>query len=200
MQQGNRLRWLGSGLYLCGRCGTPMRVTALGSTPSRENQARTYHYRCTASAHLTVLQTKTDAHVRSAVAGLVRDLASSRRCTLRDDDRLSVDRGRRAVLTARLAAFERDYASGAITGSQLKKATDTVAGELAEVDARLVDALRQSTSSPIVSAVDPGQAFLDAPVDVQRVVLAAVLTVEVLPTPHRGSVWAEQRLRFTPIA
>jgi len=200
-QQGNLPRWLGSGLYRCGLCGAPLRATAIGATPSRSEVARTYHYRCAASAHLTVHQAKTDAYVRGAVAEMVRDpRVVAAMAPSVEDGRLVADRERRQVLTARLAGFEDDYARGAITGTQLQKATALVTGELAGVDSRLAAGMQRSTASPIVGVADPGAAFLDAPLDVQRAVLAAVLSVEALPAATRGTKWSPQRLRLMPVA
>jgi hypothetical protein len=47
---------------------------------------------------------------------------------------------------------------------------------------------------------DPGAAFLDAPVDVQRAVLRSVLRVEVGPVPYRGAAWTPDRLTLSPVA
>jgi len=111
---------------------------------------------------------------------------------------LAADREKRNALAVRLEAFETDYALGQITGAQLAKATATVEADLAKVDARLAKGLSRSTSSSVLRAPDPGQAFLDAPIDVQRAVLASVLRVEVVPAQSRGSKWSAERLRIAP--
>ena len=92
-----------------------------------------------------------------------------------------------------------DYAQSLITGQQLRKVTESVTKELTEIDERMAVAIQQSTASPIIGAIDP-QAFLDAPVDVQRAVLATVLKVEVLPSARRGVAWTSDRIRLIPIA
>jgi hypothetical protein len=119
------------------------------------------------------------------------------------DSGLSAAREQRAALAARLNAFENDYALGRITGGQLQKATAAVTDELAAVDAQLTKALRRSTSSSIATAEDPGIAFLDAPIDVQRAVLSTVLRVEVLSAREVGvpvgGAWTADRLRITPV-
>jgi hypothetical protein len=109
------------------------------------------------------------------------------------------DREQRVVLGARLESFEADYALGRISGAQLQKSTATVNAELAEIDARLTTALRRSSSSAILRANDPGAAFLAAPLDIQRAVIASVIDVEVLPHPGpRGTRWTSERLQITP--
>lgn len=62
----------------------------------------------------------------------------------------------------------------------------------------MAKAQRRSASSDILRAADPGAAFLDAPIDVQRVLLASVLRVEVVPQARRGMAWSPDRLKLTP--
>lgn len=198
-QEGNAPRWLGSGLYRCGKCGGPMRAAPHGGTPSQGGRGRKYHYRCTNEAHLTVAAALTDEYVLGVVAEMVRD---PRVVTAMHpgDSHLTADRERRTTLAARLTSFETDYALGRITGAQLQKATATVTAEIADVDDRLAKATRRSSMAGVIRSADPGAAFLAAPVDVQRAVLAAVLDVEVLPAAVRGAAWSPDRLRFSPIA
>lgn len=40
-QDGNRLRWLGSGVYRCGLCGSLLRAAPFGGTPSRGGRGST---------------------------------------------------------------------------------------------------------------------------------------------------------------
>lgn len=197
-QTGNSKKWLGSGIYRCGRCGAPMVVTALGATPARGGNRRHY-YRCTASAHLTISQPKADEHVIGVVKALISDPRIAAAMTP-DSGLLDAERARRLVLTTRLEAFEQDYAKGHLTGAQLARATATVSQELAGVEDVLTRALRRCTAGAVVGAVDPAAAFDAAPLDVQRAVLAAVVAVEVEPATGRGSTWAPDRLSLTPIA
>ena len=192
--------WLGSGIYRCGKCGGKMRSSAIGQTPSKPTPDRRYTYRCRDHAHLTIMAVPTDNYVRPVVVDLIRDPRVVAAMNPAPTDSLSADRERRAVLAARLDGFEADYAAGAITGQQLQKATQRVEAELVEVDERLAKGMSQSTASPIALAPDPGLAFLDAPLDVQRAVLSSLLTVEVLPSLGRGRAWTAERLRITPVA
>ncbi|MEX8031902.1 recombinase family protein [Microbacterium sp. 20-116] len=207
----NDTRWLGSGLYVCGKptgevdaaghpikCGARMRTSASGATASRPNHVRKVHYRCAASAHMHVMQAATDDHVMSEVAKLVRDprIASHLQPAAVD---LSAEREERADLTRRLESFERDYALGHITGPQLAKSTALVEAQIAKVDDRLAKAIRRNASSPIFNAADPGAAFLAAPIDVQRSVLASVLQVEIVPAVRTGVSWSTDRVRLYPL-
>lgn len=196
---GNDTRWLGSGLYRCGLCGGTLRPAPYGGTAANKGRARKYLYRCVASAHLSVSTDYTDDYVRGVVAELVRDPRVAA-AMLPSEDGAQGERERRSTLAARLAGFERDYALGHITGAQLQKATASVSEELAEIDARLAKVLRQSTSGAVLNAADPGEAFLAAPIDVQRAVLATVLQVTILPNPKRGAKWTAERVQLDPIS
>jgi site-specific DNA recombinase len=136
--------------------------------------------------------------VRAAVAELVRD---SRVVAAMhpENAQLAAAREQRSMIAARLGSFETDHAMGRITGAQLQKATASVNGELAHIDAKLAPALRRSTSSTVTAAADPGSAFLEAPIDVQRAVLAMVLKVEIQRATIRGASWSGDRLKITPV-
>ncbi len=56
-----------------------------------------------------------------------------------------------------------------------------------EIEDQLAEAAQQATVSPVFSALDPGRAFLDAPLDIQRGVVRSVLRVEVVPHTGRAA-------------
>src|SRR5699024_9051622 len=181
IQQGNATRWLGSGIYICGKCGTTMRPA-----PTRGK----YLYRCTAQAHLTVMTEQTVSYVRAVVADLVRD---PRIVAALDDDgeEANADRARRAELATRLETFEADYMDGTISGKMLRASTDKVQAQIDEIDQRLTASMQRFASSKVTSAEDPGAAFLEAPIDIQRAVLAAIARVEIRPADRPGVRWSE---------
>jgi len=193
----NEPKWLGANLYLCGRCGAPMRVAPFGREGARRN-----YYRCTGAPHLAIRAEVTDEYIRQVVVEQIRDPRVVAQLEQHDGDgAMTIDRERRGVLAARLAGFEREWREGLVTGAQLHKATEQLSAEITEIDTRLTTGLRGSTASPILSAYDPGVAFLDAPLDVQRAVLSVLLRVEVLPAAGRGLAWSPTRLRLTgPVA
>ncbi|AZS39970.1 hypothetical protein CVS54_01288 [Microbacterium oxydans] len=196
-QHGNETRWLGSGIYRCGLCGSSMRPAPYGGTNSNKGRTRKFLYRCTGQAHLTISTDPTDAYVRGAVAEMIRDPRVMAAMRPGEDSVIAADREERAKLSRRLDAFERDYAAGDITAKQLRAATERVSAEIEAVDARMAKALRSSASSTILRADDPGQAFMDAPIDVQRSVLATVLGVTIVPAAKKGAPWTEARVRLS---
>ncbi len=209
MNKTRETRWLGSGIYRCGvptgevdhqgepiLCGAVLRTAPHGGTQQKPFQRR-YLYRCSARAHLTIRADLTDAHVLDVVAQTVRDprIASMMHP---GTEGLTADRQRRAALEVRLSTIEADYIDGGINAKLYAKATEKVAAEIQEIDERMARALRRSASSDILMATDPGKAFLDAPIDVQRAVLATVLSVTINPQPRRGVAWDAGRVRCRP--
>ncbi|WP_062465582.1 recombinase family protein [Demequina maris] len=189
-------KWLGSGIYRCGRCGAPMRSTGVGATPARPNHVRQYHYRCAESAHLTIHAGHTDKYVLQYVANLVNDPQIGAALTAGDGDAMQADRERRALLVKRLAQTERDYDDDLIDARRYRAKTEKLAAELAQVEERLATGVQHAAISPVFNAIDPGATFLAAPIDVQRALLQAVLTVEILPAAGRGKAWTADRLRI----
>jgi hypothetical protein len=182
-------RWLGSGLYICGMdgCGATLRGQARQQRGS---------YRCSVSGHLTVEAYQTDRAVLQALADLVRDPRVVAAMTAPDPD-LAALRERRQALTARLEGFEGDYLAGRITGTQFQRFTAAVSEDLDGVEERIAASARRSASSPVLVAADPGQALLDAPLDVQRALLRTLLRVEIARAKGRGFRWNAERLRIT---
>jgi len=189
---------LGSSIYRCGieGCGGKMRTAPNGGTPSKPHSRHTI-YRCVNSAHLTVRADYTDKYVREVVAEKLRD---PRVRALLAPDRapeLASARDEIAALRSDLERFEDDYAAKKLSADQLFRFTQRTEAEIADVQERQARLLRTSRLSSILRADDPGAAFLDAPIDVQRAVLAAVLHVEVVPQARRGLAWSPARLRLS---
>jgi DNA invertase Pin-like site-specific DNA recombinase len=194
---------LGSGLYLCGRCGASLRPGLLPRRARDEDDApRRFQYRCVENLHLTISEEPTDEHVRGVVAEIVKDprvvasLGASR--DQETSALVAADRKQRDVLAARLDSFERDYAAGAITGAQLAKAAARVQADIQEVETRLAKAVQRAAASPLFAAPDPGAAFLAAPVDLQRSVLSTLVTVKVMPSGP-GKKWSSDRISITRV-
>lgn len=198
-QNGNDTRWLGSGIYTCGICqdGSTLRPAPYGGT-AKSKRERQYLYRCTEKAHLSISTDKTDGFVREIVVELLRDERVVAALMPDTTEAATADRERRSVLLARIEQTEADYDTDLIDARRFKAKTDRLTDELAVVQGRLDASLAGMATSPVLNAPDPGQAFLDAPIDVQRAVLAAVLRVEILPTPRRGMQWTNERVHVEP--
>ena len=204
MNTTSETRWLGSGIYRCGidGCGAALRAVPHGGTETKKF-ARRYMYRCSASAHLTIRADPTDAYLREVVAELVRDPRIVA-AMLSGDERLTADRETRSTLAARLTVTEHDYDNDLIDAKRYAAKRDKILAEIAAVDGRMARALRRSTSSAILGASDPGQAFLNSPIDAQRAVLSMVLSVKILTSKSVGvpvgGAWTARRIIITPIS
>lgn len=203
-------RWIGSRSYVCGveGCGAPMRPTSkvwhektcTKRGPDQCTCPRAYHYRCSEQNHLSIAAVKTDNFVREVVAERVRDPRVIEALSHSADDVLRVDRERRQVLVTRLVQLEAEWDDDLIDTRDYNRKKAKAEAELVEIEERLTAGVQQTTVSPIFNAIDPGQAFKEAPVDVQRAVLRSVLSVTVLPVAKRGDKWTEDRLRIEPLA
>ncbi|WP_345803039.1 recombinase family protein [Microbacterium sp. AZCO] len=194
--------WLGSGVYRCGvvdehgaECGGMLRVSKKGGTEADPSPER-WFYRCPEKAHLAIAQVKLDKYVRDEVADLVNDPDIRAALTPKGVD-LAPDREALAILNQRLKRTDRDYDNDLIDGQRHKVKTAKLTADIAVIEKRMAQATQRSTSSPILGARDPGQAFLDAPVDIQRAVIAAVVRVTVVQSrvEDRGKRLTDDLLR-----
>ncbi|GAA3323581.1 recombinase family protein [Paeniglutamicibacter sulfureus] len=167
LQQGTDRQHLGSGLFLCSKCGGFMQSFS---------QAR---YRCRVCGF-----SRTMPAIDEVVVELVR------RVLARADfgDRLVKNdpEGERLAaeileVRARLATFEADYDNGLIDGQRFKTAADKARAELDQLNGRLARRSSSVSLSHILRAEDPVAAYDAAPLMVRRGVIAALMTVTVCP-------------------
>jgi site-specific DNA recombinase len=201
----NEPKWLLSNIALCGRegCDSKMRATSnlwrQTSKDPKKPRTRRANYRCRENNHLTIDAAKTDEWIRGVVAEMVRDDRIRQALTRGTGDAIAADRERRRQLVLRLEQTERDYDEDLIDARRFKTKSQKVEDEIAEIDARMASDLQQSETAKVMNAPDPGAAFLDAPLDIQRGVLRSVLSVTVLPAPKRGGTWTDERLQLDPV-
>jgi site-specific DNA recombinase len=145
---GNRVKWLGSGLYVCGVCGQP----ALRVTHSSKRQPA---YRCKArdntrqSGHVTRAAHQLDEYVeRVMVARLQRSDALDLLTAPTDPDLdATALHTEAAALGQRLTDLSAAFAEGAITLAQLRTGTDTLRTRLTEIEDTLTAA---ATVNPLI--------------------------------------------------
>lgn len=190
----SHLKWFGSGIYLCGKCGGPMRSASIHTAKRKMST-----YRCAEFSHLVIMAKKTDDFVKDVIAEKVRDPRLARVLTAGESDVMQVDRERRELLRTRLDQTDQDYDNDVIDGQRHKTKKGKLMAELSEVEDRLATGAEQAAISPIFAGRDPGQAFLDAPLDVQRSVFRSTLRVTIKPNERRGAAWSSQRLVIDPV-
>jgi site-specific DNA recombinase len=196
-QNSNASRWLGAGLYLCGvaGCSGVLRPAPYGGTGG-SNRARRYLYRCTEQNHLTISASQTDAYVLRLVAEYIRtpEVAAALRP---DGDALATDRQRRAVLVASREQTEADYDADLIDARRYRTKVQKINDELVLVEERLTSGLQQTAADSVLNAIEPGAAFLTAPVDVQKGIIRVVgLTITIKRAAYKGIQWSSERIEI----
>jgi DNA invertase Pin-like site-specific DNA recombinase len=173
---------LGSSTYLCGICGSIMRVGKSSSGSYRV-------YRCKAKSHLSRKVADVDEVVRSVISTRL-DAADIPLVDSPDDsDNLQAERDELAALRARREQSALDYADGLLDGSQLRIATARLDEQIKDAEEKITQQVSGSVLSELVTADQPGQVFLEAPVGTQRAILDALVTVTIMPIDpaQRGS-------------
>ncbi|MDQ4490710.1 recombinase family protein [Sinomonas sp. ASV486] len=185
-QYGSDVRWLGGGLFRCGVCGARVRSAATSGTGRTVRRI----YRCSTGPHLTRDMPQTDAYVNAVIAARlrapdVRERILTRRSQQRphraDLEKLRADlRGYRE----RLSGLGDDYALGLLDGQQVHAATARLDGLIEDAEQKLSAAADGDVLSEAMNAADPGQWYLDAPVNRQRGMIDALATVTIEPAPR----------------
>lgn len=170
---GPERRWLGSGLYLCGVCGSTLHVS-LSNGGARS-------YRCPNQAHVTRDQPAVDAFVLEIVAGVLSRPDIATLLHVPDDGTSDAVRDQQEALRARLASFEADYAAGLINGRQMADATARVNAELDALGAKAAAQMRNTALGELADEASPGKAFLTANLERQRAIVDALATVTIHP-------------------
>lgn len=189
---GSGVRWLGSGLYVCGVCGRQtLRVT---SGTSRKGHTPRRVYRCKDFAnggwqgHVTRHAGHLDTYVQTAIVARLADPALLAALAAEDGPDLADLRAERTTLTIRLDEAASAYAEGAISRAQLTTITGKVRARLEEVDQALAAAAGTSALAPFTGAeTDQVRAIWEGlDLGSQRVILDTLATVTVLPATRKG--------------
>lgn len=188
---GGTVRWLGSGLYVCGTCGRP-RLRASTSGGKRQPA-----YRCAArevgetTGHVVRDCRLLDAYVEQVIVGRLssddfrRSLAQTER--RRDTTDLNVEA---TAVRERLTELAELFAGGKVTAAQLATATATLTARLDELGAGLARAGASDPLADLVGGADvhalwfgsePGRGD-GLSLGKRRAVLDALMTVTVMPT------------------
>lgn len=174
---GNKLRWLGAGLYLCGRCSepVPMKSTYRGIL-GRGTQARIY--KCPA-CHMTRVAAPVDDFVSRVVVKRLRrpDLAHILAKPLPDIAPLQAEA---RALRIRRKEAKALFDEGELTATEFRESRAVLAEKLAAVESRMAAAGRGSALGEVLAAEDPGAAWLDRDVARQQAVVRELMTVRLL--------------------
>ncbi|BBX23047.1 site-specific recombinase DNA invertase Pin [Mycolicibacter terrae] len=173
-------KYIGSGVYLCGLCGGPMRH-ALAGNPTAPR------YECRDHQHVVRRGEPVDEWVETVVLQYL----SRPDIPLRLDDGRTVDvaelQAQRAGLQARLDELAGLFADGAVDGSQLRRGTTQLRGQLAGIDAELAELARKNPAADLIGAGEQLRERWDALTpDLKGKVISELVTVTIMPAGRRG--------------
>lgn len=178
---GNRVRWLGTGIHLCGVCGSPVRML----TRARVNGPRQVRYGCAASHCVQRSAELVDAKVEAVVTRFLArpDVVAE----LRDDDPGEAVREAQtevARLRAELDDARRKVADGALTLDDLAFLRTQWEPKLAAAEARARPAWVPDAVYD-VAGPEAAERWAATPVVRQRAILKALFVVRIMPTTVR---------------
>lgn len=177
---GSARRWLGSGIYQCGisGCDGTMRGTTGG-------KAKEPFYRCAEKSHLARNAAALDDFTeRLAVARLSRPDAVDLFAPAGDGK--GAERAvQLATLRAKLDGFTEDYDADRITRSQFLDGTARTLDRIAVLEKQMAAAVSVSVLASVpLGTPDVAAAWADYDLDRKRSIIAALMTVTVLPAPR----------------
>lgn len=154
---------LGAGLFRCEVCGEPVRT-------------RARYYSCKAG-HLNRTRDAIDDFVRALIVARLEKKDLRRRKRQVDPEVKDAFSERIAEQRARIARAERDYDSEIIEGTDLARIRDAARAEIVRLEAERLTSGTGTVLAPILGTPDPAQAFLEAPIALQRTMIDTLMTV-----------------------
>ncbi|MCW0216611.1 MAG: recombinase family protein [Pseudonocardia sp.] len=170
---GGQARYLLTGLALCGLCGATVRK---GQRP-RDGVA---FYRCGKAQHLSRTLEHVDRFVVDVILGrLARPDAADLLIDHQAPDTVGLTREAEEV-RKRLDTLAVEFADGALTGSQLRAATERLRARLTELEQQMAHGSRAPVLRALVAAPDIRAEWERTPVHRQRAVIDALAVVTLL--------------------
>jgi site-specific DNA recombinase len=175
--------WLGSGLFLCGKCldGTTM-LSAIATGGG--NGPRRPAYRCRAGAHLGRAAETVDKYITGTVLEWLK--LPGAQSLLRaesgiDTESLSAEA---TALRVRLDELTSLFAGGKVTARQLAEGSAEIRQRLADVEVKLATAVTGSPLEGLVDADDVDAAWGEMSVSRKKAVINELMVVTLLPAPR----------------
>lgn len=169
---GSEARWLLSGIALCGVCadGTTVKIARIGTASGQ------VAYSCRRSRHMVKDAPRVEEYVTEIVAGRLRrsDVRALATRPGTDTSGLHVELD---AYRKRLDDLAGAFADGDIDARQMREGSERLRLRVADVEARLAEAMSGSVFAGIVDADDPGAAWVGAPLDQRRAILDALARI-----------------------
>lgn len=174
-------RHQGAGIYLCGRCGGPMRVFH-GRTTSAESGTKVREYQCMEHRHLAAKKETLDEFVSEVMIARLSKPDAIETLRPKDDhtdvSALSVER---TSLQARKDELARLFAAGDIDSSQLRSASVDLQAKIDALTVKLAAARQESPVTELVLSDDVRARWEQMDADMRSKIIDALLVVTVLP-------------------
>jgi DNA invertase Pin-like site-specific DNA recombinase len=188
-------RYMGSGVYRCGVCGSALRHAESGG---RNKGMRRYECK-ESNAHVVISGAKVDEYVEAVVLKVLNGTDIHQRLGETQDIDVEAAHAKRAALQARLDELATMFAEGAIDGSQLRKGTNDLRTQLAGVNNVLADMARTSPTAKLLEAAQTvEQAWTDATPDIHGKVIDELMTVTVTKATRKGGGFDYDRVKIEP--
>lgn len=175
--------WLGSGLYLCGRCGAPVQIASAGKN---KPHARPY-YRCSGpQVHLSRVAERVDELVAGVVVARLRQPDAAVLLPHPPEKDPSALHDETEALRGRLDELTHLFTTDGTTARQLAQGSEPLRICLDDLDCPIAYAHRGSSLEEFLGGADPAKVWEGLPLDTRRAVVNTLVKVTILPaTPGR---------------
>lgn len=176
------LKWLGSGLYRCGVCGSDLRSATGGTKPDG-----TWHcvYRCRLGKHVAINADPLDRYVAETTALLLNEEGTNLLPNT-NRERVAELREQAMTLRARLDEVADAFGDGDLTRAQYNRQRQRIEGKIETVDGQLASMLSGSVLDGVADAENPGAAFRELPVARRRAIVDALEVITIGPSAPGG--------------
>lgn len=168
---GTDRKYLGSGIFLCGVCGIPVRT----------NGPR---YWCPTGGHVTRTLAPIDDLVTEVIRARLALPDVAQLAAPSNDAGLIAADSKSRELRARLETIEADYDAGHIDGTRFAVAAEKVRAELRQIESDRATALLGGVAGGFLGSANPVAAFDHASLAARRALTDALVTVRLMPVPR----------------
>jgi DNA invertase Pin-like site-specific DNA recombinase len=194
---GAGVRWLLSGIAMCGVCGGPVRSTSAGGHSS--GRPMKPGYTCRSGKHVVRDAAECDRLVENVILERLR----------RPDARDLLTTGRTADTTElhqeadlvrqRLTGLADAYADGDIDAQQLRAGTERLRARLDVIESELATSTRGSVLAGVVDAPNPAEVWAKLDLGRRRAIVDTLVAVTILPgRKGRRPGWKAGESYFDP--
>lgn len=191
-----RVKWLGSGIYVCAGCDRPsLRVSTAGrGIPC---------YRCPGmpgtTGHVVRVAGPLDAYIQAIIVErLSRPDAVELLAPAAPEVDLPALRAAANAARARLAEIAEMLGEGELTRAEAQIARGRASARLERAEAEIAGATAASPLTGLADAPDAGAAWAGCDIGRRRAVLDALMTVTVLPVVRPGQWFDPATVRIEP--